>query len=658
MAPENKPFYIDLPEQAFKEFAHGFPLLDDEALLLEGYAAYARENDALFFTTAKITDFLLTRAESENITRLKNLANIRRLILQTTPGLRDKQFLDADFENGELYRLRLKDPSTEFLQDYYNQMLLNTSLAFPDEESMQKYLIPAAYVEIPIQEIGSGTNHRLEEEKRLMVFRFVDIPTTVIASAKTLKMLLDVCLLKLRNVVVNSAQNRLVEDLVKDMRNIMPQKTTTVERITRLLSSGENENPLYFVNLANRLAAYFTIDKDKRGMATLIQAARLVEAFKGYEVWLEGEKNNKDRQRENSLKLLDIMADHPALLNREGIIQKVIQGSAGLEIMASSMNNAEIEQVLQTMLSEFTVFQPDEQTLLPALLKFKLNDEDFFIHREAVLIFFESERKRVSALLLARFRKMWYALMLRNESRSSMEFDEFFAEDVEKYVKAHEPIFSLLLKNPQTILNAFHIQSRHPVVANLQNVYFFNNERLIFRPVHMLLGLNRRDIFLRTRAELPFLFRYPFLRWLASLFGLLGSEALPTPETASTEEESHSSVPSDTDWHRALNMVETRLTGEKSVQELRDKYSEAWNLKLGDARKQLAERIDKDVEQRAKRLFSMTRKLPEVTQQFMRSEIENAATQLVRRYANDTAEPRAFKQYIQLTLIEMLKHIR
>jgi hypothetical protein len=429
---DSKPFYIDLDAAAFREFARSIPLLEDELLMLESYARYAQENDTVQFSSARVTDSLISRGQTENILKLKTLPNVRRLITQTAYGLRDKRFIDIEVDGGEVLRIRLTDPAAIFIEEAYAQMVSNSALPYPDEEMLRKYILPVNHIEIPISELASGANHRLKEEKRIIILRFSDVPQQVCASAATLDTMLEVSFLKLKNVIAASAQNRLGEDLVKDMQSIMPQKTSTVERIMRILSHSESESPLYFVNLANRLAAYFSIDKDKKGMGTLIQAARIVEGFKGYEAWLESEKNNRDKLRENSVKLLNMMADYPALLNRADIIQKVVKGSSGLEVMASILNANEIENVVQEMLSEHTVFQAEERELLPALLKFRLHDEEFFIHREALLIFFESERKRVRAELLARFRKMWYARpwssmsslrkMSRNISRTMSRF--------------------------------------------------------------------------------------------------------------------------------------------------------------------------------------------------------------------------------------------
>jgi hypothetical protein len=455
-------------------------------------------------------------------------------------------------------------------------MMSNGALPFPDEEMVKRYLISSNHVEVPVQELASGENHRLKEEKRLIMLRFADVNQAVCVTAATIDMLNEVCMLKLRNIIVASAQNRMGEDLVKDMQSIMPQKTSSVDRILRILSHSESEIPLYFVNLANRLAAYFTIDKDKKGMITLIQAARIIESFKGYEAWLESEKNNRDKLRENALKLLNMMADYPALLNRENIIQKVVKGSAGLEVMASVLSPAEVEQVVQDMLAEFTVFQNDERELLT---------------------------------------------------------------------------------NPQAIINAFHVVSRHPVSSSLQELYFFVNNRVIFKPLHMLLELDRREIYQRVRAELPFLYRYPFLRWLASVFGLIGTSQPAPEEKPEPSTEKSTTVLKNTDWHRILHMVETRLIGEKNALEMIRKYGDLWNIKLGDAHKQLEERVDKEIALRAKRLFSMTRKLPEITQSFLSNEIGNAATQIVRKFGNDAADTRALNQYIQLSLIEQLKSI-
>jgi len=651
-----KPFYIDLDAPQFKDFARNLSFSDDEQLVLESYAQFAQENDTTQFSAARVTDFLLSRGQTENLLKFKTLPNVRRMISQTAFSLRDKKCLEMEVEGGEVLRVRLTDPAASFIEDYYTQMMSNISLPFPDEDMVRKYLLQSNHVEIAAQEISNGTNHRLKEEKRIIMLRVPDVLQAVCVTAGCLDMMLEVCLLKLKNIIMASAQNRLGEDLVKDMQSIMPQKTSSVDRIIRILSHNEVEIPLYFVNLANRLAAYFVIDKDKKGMPTLIQAARIIESFKGYEAWLESEKNNQEKLRDNALKLLNMMADFPALLNRENIIQKVVKGASGLEIMASILSPTEIEQVVQSMLAEFSVFQSDERDLLPTLLKFRMNDEDFYIHREAILIFFESERKRVRAELLARFRKMWYALMLKNESRSAMEFDEFFAEDVDKYVKAHEPVFVTLLQNPQAIINAFHVVSRHPVSHNLQDLYFFISNKVIFKPVHALLELNRREIYAHVRAELPFLYRYPFLRWLAGLFGLIKAPVQTANEPAD-EPAPRAVVSRDTDWHRALHMVETRLIGEKNAMEMIRKYADLWNIKLGDARRQLEERVDSDVSQRAKRLYSMTRKLPEITQSFLSNEVSNAATQIVRKYSNDAADTRALNQYIQLSLVEQLKSI-
>lgn len=657
MPADHKPFYIDLDEQQFRDFARAIPLMEDEALMLESYARLAAQHDTTAFSTARLTDLIMARGSDENIAKLKTLPNVRRLITQTAYPLREKKFIEADFEGGEVLRIRLCDPAVLFIEEYYAQMLANAAMPFPDEEMVRKFLLPKNHIEVPVSEIAGGSNHRLHEEKRLILFRFADVVQAVCATGSTLDAMIEICLVKLRTVIANSAQNRLAEDLVKDMRNIMPQKTSNVERIMRILSHSESESPLYLVNMANRLAAYFALDKDKRGMVPLLQAARLIEAFKGYEAWLESEKSNKQKLGESSKKLLNMMADYPALLNREGITQKILKGSAGMEVVASLLTQSETELVVENMLTEYTVFQDDERELLPALLRFRMHEEDFFIHREALLIFFESERRRVRGELMARFRRMWHALMLRDQNRPSMEFDEFFADDVEKYVKAHEPVFTTLLQNPQAILNAFHINSRHPMSAKLQDLYFFaGRDRIIFRPVHSLLELSRRDIYATVRSELPFLYRFPLLRWLAALFGLIATQQSATTrhEEAPVKSGTHAA---NTDWHRALNMAETRLIGEKNAKDVMARAVELWNIKIGDTRSQLSERIDSEIAQRAKRLYSMTRKLPEITQGFLSSEISNAAAQIVHKYANETADTRALTQYAQLYLIDQLKSI-
>lgn len=93
MPAEHKPFYIDLDEQQFRDFARGIPLMEDELLVLESYARYAAQNDTITFSTARVTDFMLLRGSEENIARFKTLPNVRRLITQTAYPLREKNSL-------------------------------------------------------------------------------------------------------------------------------------------------------------------------------------------------------------------------------------------------------------------------------------------------------------------------------------------------------------------------------------------------------------------------------------------------------------------------------------------------------------------------------------------------------------------------------------
>ena len=199
MASESTPFYVGLESLEFREFARAIPLMEDELLMLESYARYAAESGSTVFSTARVTDFLLTRGQDENLAKLKTLPNVRRLISQTAFPLREKKFIDMDIDGGEVMRIRLTDPASIVIEDYYSQMLSNSALPFPDEEMLQKFLLPQNHIAVPVSEISSGTNHRLKEEKRLIIFRFNEVAQGVCATAATIDILLEVCLLKLQH---------------------------------------------------------------------------------------------------------------------------------------------------------------------------------------------------------------------------------------------------------------------------------------------------------------------------------------------------------------------------------------------------------------------------------------------------------------------------
>jgi len=651
-----RPFYIDFDETQFRDFARTVPLTEDEALMLQSYSEYAAENDTTGFSLARITDFLVAKGAELNLPKIKSLPNVRRMISQTGYSLRDKNFIRLEIEGSEILRIQLIDPAKTFLEDYYSQMLANTTLPFPEEDAIRRYLIQGISVDVQIADVAQGMNPRLREEPKLIALVIADPPTRIFVSASTIDVMLEVCYLKLKNVLTASTSGRLGEDMVKEMTRVMPQKTSTVERMVQILSHNEAESPLYLVNLANRLAAYFSIDREKRGILTLMHAARIVEGFKGYEWWLESEKNNVEKIREYAIKLLGSMAEVPALISYEDIVQKIQSGASGLEGMTAVLNTDEIQKVVRLLITEFTMFQGTERELLPPLLKFTILDMDYFIHREALLIFFESERKRVRAELLSRFRKLWYAQLLKNELRSSMQYDEFFAQDVEKFVKENESTFIALMHNPQAMINAFFISSRHNVSQNLSEVYFLSTNNQLFKPLHRLLELDRKTILSQVKSELPFVYRFPFLKWLAELFGLL-KKPIINPVVNEEKKESYKTIGKDTTWHRTLNMVETKLLGEKNTESALKDLLDRWNIKLGDARRQFSEKVNAEIEMRAKRLYAMTRKLPEITQSFLAEETGNLANLVMRRFRAEAGDEKSLQQYAQIKIIDTLKHL-
>jgi hypothetical protein len=137
VASETKPFYLELDAQQFKDFARSVPLLEDELLMLESYARYAQEEDAIQFSTARVTDSLLARGAAENLQKLKTLPNVRRLMSQT--AFSDKQFIEVDvraarcFASGSPIRWPVS-PTTM-------RRCFELRDAFPTR-NMRKYILP------------------------------------------------------------------------------------------------------------------------------------------------------------------------------------------------------------------------------------------------------------------------------------------------------------------------------------------------------------------------------------------------------------------------------------------------------------------------------------------------------------------------------------
>lgn len=654
------PHYVHLDESGQRILLESCGIRErDDLIIFRLLCEQASSADNPVILPEKFALKIVEWAENNNYTRLRLMQNCKRALTQLAMILGEKRVCEHVFEGAEIRRITLTDPNLVYLSDAYRDLEETAAADFPILESLKFQTGPDQIVPYDLRNQDFSVLPHYSQEGKICRIEFGESGRYVLCPPIRIPDLQNICMKKIRQYLNPALRSKLIEDLSKDMQYLMPEKTSNTDKIIRLINGQDQESPAYFMNLTNRLSSYLNIDKDKKGVMPVYISSKMLELIK------IGETNSSSVQEASKKRDSDIaqIVEYLSSLPRGFTISDLLalQSTAhSLLSLSEKYESRQFQTLIQELLEKNTVFSPDlteserQMELLPKLVKIKsASGDEFFIHRKSIGPFLDMERKRIRDELRNLFLTEWYQLMIMGKSKPVMKFDETFNTDLRKKIELKSPLFVSMLAQPQTVYNGFYIAGSKEQVTPMVNLYFYPGVKPLVKAYHEILQLNRREIIEEVMRRLPWFVRFPLIRWILSLFGItFGREkALPVKES---EQKIEGVSRSGTDaLRKAISDLEKNLTGDSSLPTRLTILENKWNIKIGEARLQFKDKIDQQISNRAKRLFVMLQRVPELQSAYVQREISNIAGLIVSDVKDEVREKDALKQYAELKALSL-----
>lgn len=651
---------------------------DELNLMLES-AGFKDKTDHMIFTqicdqvhssrenNIKLDDFMvqfLRWADRNNFSRFRHVQNVNRQVYRLLKTLSDKGFCEITFDGDEIKTITLTDPAIAAVNKLYETSVSQGSTSYPTLESLNFEIPNSMLTQIVINELNEDALKQAMTNAKVIRIQFLAPSSHILITPENIPNLLRICKAKMRHYLHPGTKTKMLDDLVRDLQSILPEKTINADRLLRILASQENEDTLFMVHLTSRFISQLQNETHPEKTLTYLQSAQILEQFKVSEEAKEKEQQKEDRQRRDMLKLLDIAADLGQPFTREDMTS-LREGyhykAGGFDHFSEHYSEAEFAELVERLTQKYSKFEDgsstDDERLLPTLVELQSETQFLYIHRRSLVNFFEEERKKTADIIRGRILVTWTNELQNSRQTSSMQFDPTFEKLIEKSIEKEHPDFKALLMQPQLIYNAFFIKdSMHPRALNV-NMFFVPSEKPVFKPYHSLLGLNRRELFKQAYSRLPFtkrFFLFKFFFTLLNMFrgGSKGSDDIDLSESSSSSGQHVTGAA----LKEALTKLESKYAGGKKSTMAMTEYENRWNIKLGPVRRTFKSDIDELIATRTRKLVTMARKNKAYSVSGYQKDLVNIADSMAKQYDKEVRSHQAFKDYVVLKGLEIIKN--
>ncbi|MCS6983964.1 MAG: hypothetical protein NZM25_02400 [Leptospiraceae bacterium] len=667
---EQAPYYLQLGEQDLQNFLAAAGIREkDDVLLFSQICRYAREKEVIKIDLDEFALEVVHWAELNNIVRLRHLQNVQRLLGQLLPRLKEKDFCEIREKDGEISAIILKEPGSTKQIELLKQFVESAANPFPTRQDLPFPMPDSYFFEIKIQELTQAKINEAIEAGRPVRISFGEVEGDIFFPVGMLTELSRLARLKIRAILMPGNQRtKLLEDLVRDLKAVMPEKVISAERVIHVLEGRENEVPLYLLNLSNRFVSYMQQEKELKYKLTAIQAGKILLQLKLDEEErkkseLEALEREQDRHR-----ALMILRDVKKPLSRSEILSPELEKSLW-EPLTNRYHGASLRLLLSELLDEASrlVLKEDSQKdkdILPPLVKFKAKHEEYYIHRDSLIPSLLSMREKIHQELTYYYVSNWAELIRSGIYENAMESDAYFAKDVEKKVRQRYGEFDLMLSQPQLVMNAiFYSPYSEKERSEILLDFFTRPPEPIFKAYHNILKLNRQELYRQAKATLPIIYRIFLFRLILWFLELFRSKKKSHNEREQKSRESHEEREDESQSSEPnflpseIEQLKNHYLGSADFHKELKKLEEAWNIKIGPVREVLLEKVQREVHERTKRLYQFLKKSPRYSVKNLQEELENMATDMVRKAGNDVPDKGAYRKYVVLLALDKLKDL-
>ncbi len=499
-----------------------------EEKILELLKSFSLKNNTPVIGFNKFIKYISNYADKHSSTELYLLAeNIQSELIPIIKSIEESGKCSIIQDDKIIKSIILNEFAVEIIANEYERIKENASIPFPSEKELGIQIAPKNILPINVKtdlvDIISRANEIKQEIIRLTFPE--DIQSILVTPNFINNKLLECCVYKISHYLqmrmnVGYIYNRLILILKGNetaLNNILNDILLKPQKSASELFEPDDFSFKFWAHFANLILQDFKGKKDKTNQEIgYCQSAYLIGFYIVYQKGII----QKEIQKKSDLKDLNIQIKKPPY-------SFTIQD---LYLFKDSIGNLYTKKYSKDFILEFLNenIQQGEDGKLPNIIQLKVkNDKEYYIQKDFIGPIFINKLYDVSNDLRLHFIDTWAENLEENKKLNSMDDDISFALELEEIIENRYPLLHSLL-NPSLL---YIIKEEADISVNtkesLNKIFDKKNK---FKPLNIVLGLDRKELLKEARSTLPFWFSIPIIKQIVFLFKKLFNNSRNKPK--------------------------------------------------------------------------------------------------------------------------------
>lgn len=613
-------------------------------------------------------------AERNNYAPMRLTQSVKRMLNNFVRVLARLRFCRLKLVDSDVQGFMMVEPEAEQILYVYTRMEKDIERGFPMEKDLPVSLLNDMKMDVVINDFSINTMKEAQSEDLILKIHFPELEKHILISPKLFPQILTICYGRLRAFFKVPGRLRILDDISRSLDIVLPGKDISSDHILEVLDQKAKEEPLYFVHFAESLIRKIGEDRNRMDMVSIYQAAHIVKRLKMEQETTEQSAHQQELQADDIKKMMNIIKGNPKTYTRAEIL-RFREGEGHNERFAGSYDRNAFLELTDLFLKTYCSSDEDENPdPAPEIIKLEVGERDLYIYREFLIGLLERERGQVKEDTTAHFTKRWSQALLRYQDLPDMKKDKAFNEEIQKYTRAKYELFTHILSKVDMLFGVFMVYVDDKDLYSRYGNYFAKQGKAELKPLNEILDLKRTVLYRDAYAALPFTYRFFLTRLIIYLINLFKKKQAETEEKqakeggASDEGEGDNGAPEESgpspsqlkkDMSTKLRKVIPDLerkywTGGKVIDILEALHGK-WNIKLGEVRTILKDKVDKDIQDKSGAVYGMLLRSPAFSEEFLHQELKNMANNLVLHKYSEVHDKKSLAQYIVIRALWLLK---
>ena len=624
-----------------------------------------------------VDDFLIDVikwAERHNYAPLRSSNTTKKIIQDFCSSLVKMHLCQIKSEGNEIVAFTMMEPQFQQVAHVYKLMETSPETEFPVDQQLSLPLHPSKILEVLYEKINTQFIEENINKDKMIKIVFPDMNNHILVTPKLMVQLPSVCIRKLGKFFGVSGRIRILDAILKSMEIIVPEKNLKLDRIIKVLNLEDKESPIFFIHLTEGI-----INKIKKELSTpeyipILQACMILKQFKVEQE--ENEKNERKEElaRDDFKRILFIFQENPrAFYINELYHLREEEGRYGK--FSGNYEKGDFAQLIDKFIDTYSVKKENAESpeeMAPEIVKLMDNEsKEMYIHRSYLVSLLERERVHARDDIRQALLAKWTRVLGNHRELPEMKREDVLEKEVIKIIDQKYKLLKFATSEPVTLFTIFRIFENDKEINSKKIFYFGNKDKPILQPYYLILEIKRAELFQQAFLALPFIYRFFLTRILLSLinfFKQMMQENSRNAKTMSSSEsgQENSSASGDSSGGDAKKSVQVKIIkllpeiekhyrSEGNVQEVLDDLAAKWNIKVGEVRTILKEKVDKDIMERSIAIYRMLLKSPNFTEEYLHRELKNMAVELAQNKYTEVHDKKSLARYVMILSISTLR---